>query len=90
MAMELAVAVEKRLDVQLPVMLLGEGPSIHRLAERIVALMRKGGGGGLAYAGVEDTVRAVAARHGQAVDDPHELSEVVRQLTAAEAASERR
>jgi hypothetical protein len=84
------VAVEKRLDVQLPVMLLGEGPSIHRLAERIVALMRKDAVGGHADAGVEETVRAVAARHGHVVDDQQKLDEVVRQLAASEATSERR
>jgi acyl transferase domain-containing protein/NADPH:quinone reductase-like Zn-dependent oxidoreductase/acyl carrier protein len=85
MAMELAVTVEKRLGVQLPVMMLGEGPSIHRLSERIVAIMRKGIADDDSNARIEENVRALAAQHGQAVNDPEKLKEFVQELTASPA-----
>jgi acyl carrier protein len=86
MAMELAVSVEKRLGVQLPVMLLGEGPSITRLAERLVALLRAPAGQEGESALVEESVRTVAAIHGQTVDDQALLAEVVASLAAGRAA----
>jgi hypothetical protein len=79
------VTVEKRLGVQLPVMMLGEGPSIHRLSERIVAIMRKGIVDDDSNARIEENVRALAAQHGQAVNDPEKLKEFVQELTASPA-----
>jgi NADPH:quinone reductase-like Zn-dependent oxidoreductase/acyl carrier protein len=81
MAMELAVAVEKRLGVQLPVMLLGEGPSITRLAERIVVLMRGQGGASDGASAIEQTVRLVAERHGHAADDQETLTGIVQAIS---------
>lgn len=80
MAMELAVAVEKRLGVQLPVMLLAEGPSIARLAERVVAQLRTQPGQDSTASLVEGNVRAVASVHGVAVDDAAALADVVDSL----------
>jgi len=37
MAVELAVALEQRIGVRLPVMMLQDSPSVERIAERITA-----------------------------------------------------
>lgn len=81
MAMELAVSVEKRLGVQLPVMLLGEGPSIVRLAEKLVAQMRLQPGQDSGEARVTDNVRAVAAVHGHdIIEDEKDVADFVGSL----------
>ena len=65
MGMELVAAVEERFGINLPIMALSEGPTIARLAERIIRQLKapdsdsddKGDDLG-------DQIRSVAARHG--------------------------
>jgi acyl carrier protein len=69
MGMELVAAVEERFGVNLPIMALSEGPTIARLAERIIRQL-KAPEGGEQDSGDElsDQVRNMVIRHGSDAD----------------------
>lgn len=56
MAMELKLSLEERLGLELPAMLLAEGASVTRIAERVTTMVRAGAGIG------DDKARGVAER----------------------------
>ncbi|HJV25545.1 MAG TPA: SDR family NAD(P)-dependent oxidoreductase [Aromatoleum sp.] len=68
MAVELALGLEKRFGVQLPAMLLNEGPTIDRVASRIVERVL-GNGADAPERGdaLTDLVTGMAAQHGESI-----------------------
>lgn len=70
MAVELALALEKRLAIRLPAMLLNDGPSLERLAdnlaERLAGASPQDVEGG-ETAGLAGLVGAMAAQHGESL-----------------------
>jgi len=63
MGMELVLGIEKRFGIALPVMALNEGPSIQRIAERLVAGLSGSETGEDAQ--LMDMVTSLAAQHAQ-------------------------
>jgi acyl transferase domain-containing protein/NADPH:quinone reductase-like Zn-dependent oxidoreductase/acyl carrier protein len=76
MAVELALALEKRLHVSLPPMLISENPTIARIAERVLGQLR--GDGGPAADATTELVAAMASRHGENLSDTASLAADVR------------
>lgn len=81
MAVELALALEKRLNVALPPMLISEHPTIAGIAERVLVQLR-GEPSGDATA---DLVVAMAARHSEPVVDVADLDSVIADVRGASA-----
>ena len=73
MGMELITALEKRVGVRVPVMLLSEGPSIARLAEKITRQLRGAGSGGEPAAdnSLAEDVRHMASVHAEELSREH-------------------
>ncbi|MGY6216362.1 type I polyketide synthase [Methylolobus aquaticus] len=73
MGMELITALEKRVGVRVPVMLLSEGPSIARLAERITRQLRGGSSGAEPATGhsLAEEVRHMASVHAEELSREH-------------------
>jgi len=71
MGVELALGLEKRFGIQLPAMMLSEGPSVERVASRIVD--RVMGGADAAEPAADDGMTALvaqlAAQHGEDISD---------------------
>ncbi len=91
MAVELAVAIDSRFGVRLPVMALSDTPNVAKLADRIIAQLRsEEPGASLSHA---DETRAqierVAAQHGQALP-AEELERLAANLRSDEAGASRR
>ena len=78
MAVELALALEKRLHVALPPMLISENPTIVRIAERVLDQLR----GASNPDATTELVAAMAARHGEDVGDAEQLAAEVRNAAA--------
>jgi acyl transferase domain-containing protein/acyl carrier protein len=68
MGMELAIAIEARFEVKLPLMTLAEGATISKLAVRIVELLQTDSSVSLSDA-PQETVRALASRHEEALSE---------------------
>lgn len=75
MGVELALGLEKRFGVQVPAMMLNEGPTVDRVTERIVE--RLGGGGEVND--LASTAAGMAAQHAQDIA-PEILESVVNDL----------
>lgn len=71
MGVELGMGLEKRFGIQLPAMMLSEGPSIERLAARIVELVAGGSAdqGPDAESELSRLVSGLAAQHGERVSE---------------------
>jgi NADPH:quinone reductase-like Zn-dependent oxidoreductase/NAD(P)-dependent dehydrogenase (short-subunit alcohol dehydrogenase family)/acyl carrier protein len=69
MGVELAVALESRFGVKLPVMSLGESPTIDKLAARIIAQLRGAGEAESGGADVLEQVRQLAGQHAAEVTE---------------------
>jgi acyl carrier protein len=71
MGVELALGLEKRFGIQLPAMMLSEGPSVERVASRIVD--RVMGGADATEPATDDGMTALvaqlAAQHGEDISD---------------------
>jgi acyl carrier protein len=70
MAVELITAVDQRFGINLPVMAISEGPTIARIADRLILQLT--GGEAAADAGEADMaaqVRVLAGQHGGAIDN---------------------
>lgn len=92
MGVELVLAIESRFGVQLPVMTLGENPTISKLAEKLISQLKP------AASSDEDTftppsvsaqVQQIAAQHAENVDSKT-LSQFVTELEANHAAPPQR
>ena len=68
MGVELALGLEKRFGVQIPAMMLNEGPTIERVTARIMERLAAAAGGGESDAGdLTATAIGMAAQHGESV-----------------------
>lgn len=67
MGMELVLGIEKRFGVALPVMALNEGPSIQRIAERLIGSLAEPAGVKSEDAHLKDMVHSLAAQHSEAI-----------------------
>jgi len=81
MAVELALGLETRLGIQLPVMMLGEGPTIKRVAARIAERIMRAGDEESDGDREDAVASALAAQHGEAIsaDDLAQTAEYVRE-----------
>jgi NADPH:quinone reductase-like Zn-dependent oxidoreductase/acyl carrier protein len=79
MGMELIAAVEARFGVHLPIMALSEGPTMARLAERIIKRLKTPHGEEEEAQTVGDEVKQLAAQHGVDVDQ-REIDEFTSEL----------
>jgi phthiocerol/phenolphthiocerol synthesis type-I polyketide synthase C len=75
MAVEFAISLEKHLGVTVQPMLINENPSLEAIATRLLAMIR---GGAEEEESEAQTLRALAARHGESLD----LAELEEQLAA--------
>jgi acyl carrier protein len=83
MGVELVLSVEERFGVSLPVMVMSEGPTIARIAERIVKQLL--GSEEVAATGsgqVRGAVETVVARHAEEVDE-EELEALTEELAGS-------
>ena len=80
MGVELAMAVEKRFNVNMPAMALSEGPSIRRISERIVQKI-KGIETDVEKPEADDQIRRLAAIHNEDLSDQN-LNQLNDQLKA--------
>jgi acyl carrier protein len=69
MGMELIAAIEARFGVHLPVMALSEGPTMARLAERVIRRLKAPNGEDEGAPTIGDEVKRLAAQHGVDVDE---------------------
>lgn len=69
MGMELAIAIEDRFVVKLPMMALAEGGSIERIAIYVAGLLNGDGPPDVQHQYARDTIHATVAQHGDAVTE---------------------
>lgn len=74
MGMELKLGLEERLGVDLPPMLLAEGGSVNRIAEKVLTQLRTGAGG--ATTQERTVVDATLRQHAEALD-PEAMDEAI-------------
>lgn len=67
MGVELALGLEKRFGIQLPAMVLNEGPTVERVTARIIERLAANDGSGDDACGLSATAAGMAAQHGAAV-----------------------
>ena len=79
MGVELAVALESRVGLRLPTMLLAEGPSVERVANYVVDKLM---GDEEEGDSLQDTVHSLAAQHGGDVSD-EELQKTIEEVKQA-------
>lgn len=77
MAVELALGLEQRFGIQLPVMMLNDAPTAEKVTVRIVEKLL-GDSGGESPVGLGDQAAALAAQHGEAVTED-EFQDIVSQ-----------
>jgi hypothetical protein len=66
MGVELALGLEKRFGIQVPAMMLNEGPTIERVTARIMERMAASEGAG-EESDLAATAFSMAAQHGESV-----------------------
>ncbi|MDD5177473.1 MAG: SDR family NAD(P)-dependent oxidoreductase [Sterolibacterium sp.] len=68
MAVELALGLEQRFGIQLPVMMLNESPTAERVTTRIVEKLLGGTDEAVSLAGaIDSVVESIAKQHGEAI-----------------------
>lgn len=88
MAVELALGLEQRLGIQLPVMLLNEAPTVEKVArhivERLTGLVEEAGAGAPS---LDAVTQDLARQHGESVtmDDMQQIVDDARALTGSHA-----
>ena len=87
MGVELALGLEKRFGIQLPAMMLSEGPTVERVAARIVDRVMGDGDQSEAESddGMNSVVAKLVAQHGEDISDDEmtQLAEQVRENVSA-------
>lgn len=83
MGVELVVAIESRFDVQIPVMALSEGPTLNKLADKLVAHLRGGDEHDAAASDTEANIAGLSSRHGAEVT-PEQISQFAKHLHSDE------
>ena len=88
MAVELAAMLEESLEIKLPMMALSEGPTIHKLAERIAGMIKGETQDGSEVApvdAVQQSLRTLAAQHGAGELSQSDLAELASSLSQSSA-----
>ncbi len=67
MGVELALGLEKRFGIQVPAMMLNEGPTVERVTVRIMERLAAADGGAEENGDLATTAISMAAQHGEAV-----------------------
>ncbi len=67
MGVELALGLEKRFGIQVPAMMLNEGPTVERVTARIMERLAAGDATGEEAGDLAATAASMAAQHGEAV-----------------------
>jgi hypothetical protein len=67
MGVELALGLEKRFGIQVPAMMLNEGPTVERVTARIIERLATGDASGEDGANLAATAQGMAAQHGEAI-----------------------
>jgi acyl carrier protein len=67
MGVELALGLEKRFGIQVPAMMLNEGPTVERVTARIMERLAAADGGGEEASDLTATAISMAAQHGESV-----------------------
>ncbi|MCX8146186.1 MAG: SDR family NAD(P)-dependent oxidoreductase [Azovibrio sp.] len=82
MAVELALGLEQRLGIQMPVMMLNEAPTVEKVARRIVEKMLGGDQADSAVHTVDAVVQGMAQQHGEALaaEDIQQITQDARAL----------
>jgi hypothetical protein len=83
MAVELALGLEQRLGIQLPVMMLNESPTVEKVTQRIIERLLGGAEEEDSASGTLDAmVQDMASRHGESVaaEDIQMIAEGARAL----------
>jgi acyl transferase domain-containing protein/short-subunit dehydrogenase/acyl carrier protein len=75
MGVELALGLEKRFGIQVPAMILNEGPTVERVTARIIERLAAGENSGDEVSDLTATAISMAAQHGDSVS--HEVIEAV-------------
>jgi len=73
MGVELALGLEKRFGIQVPAMMLNEGPTVERVTARIMERLATAGSGPEESSDLAATAISMAAQHGESV--PREVLE---------------
>lgn len=81
MAVELALGLERRLGIQLPVMMLNESPTVQRVTQRIVERLLGGAGDDTAANTLDAVAQGMAQQHGESVT-VEELRQITRDARA--------
>jgi NADPH:quinone reductase-like Zn-dependent oxidoreductase/acyl carrier protein len=81
MGMELAIAIEERFEVKLPLMALAEGATITKLAAKIVELLQ-GNGTSDESSQQQDMAKALISRHEDNLSE-HAVNEFIERMTPA-------
>lgn len=76
MAVELALGLEQRLGIPLPVMMLNESPTVEKVTQRIVDKLLGSADGGEASASTLALAQDLARQHGEALEED-ELQQLV-------------
>ena len=88
MAVELAATLEESLEIKLPMMILSEGPTIQKLAERIAGMIlcdaedspQESSGDAM-----QESIRVLAAQHGAEGISQEEITEIASSLSRSSA-----
>jgi len=88
MAVELAATLEESLEIKLPMMILSEGPTIQKLAERIAGMIlcdaedspQESSGDAM-----QESIRVLAAQHGAEGISQEDLTEIASSLSRSSA-----
>lgn len=87
MAVELALALEQRLGIQLPVMLLNEAPSVHKISRRILERLQPAAPAAeLREERVDEMLEVIVRQHGEemSADERAQIVDHARTLAATE------
>ncbi|WP_374487357.1 SDR family NAD(P)-dependent oxidoreductase [Zoogloea sp.] len=90
MAVELALGLEQRLGIQLPVMLLNESPSLCKISQRILEKLQTEPGPAESTApAVDEVLETIARQHGEAMSEDDRAQIALRARSLAETAGVR-
>lgn len=78
---EVPLGLERRLGIQLPVMMLNESPTVQRVTQRIVERLLGGAGDDTAANTLDAVAQGMAQQHGESVT-VEELRQITRDARA--------
>jgi acyl transferase domain-containing protein/NADPH:quinone reductase-like Zn-dependent oxidoreductase/acyl carrier protein len=85
MAVELAATLEESLSIKLPMMILSEGPTLQKLAQRIAGMILNDASHESSGDTLQETVQVLAAQHGAEELSEEDLTEIATSLSRSSA-----